>query len=200
MVPCLILGDSLAVGVGQARPECSTIAEVGMSSGRFLQSLHGARHARTVVISLGVNDSVDMETLENLRKLRRGVSADAVYWLMPGIHPPAREAVRSVAREFRDRIIEVAPLAGADRIHPDRAGYAQLASLTRRSGGTVYADLPAPGSAYGAFPERKMAYRDFPVPPPVPVVKVSGVKVWAGPYSLNGLPVPPTPPKKPPPR
>ena len=63
MVPCLIMGDSIAVGVGQARPECSTIAEVGINSARYLQTLHGARHAQTVIISLGVNDSVDMETL-----------------------------------------------------------------------------------------------------------------------------------------
>ena len=189
MVPCLIMGDSIAVGVGQARPECSTIAEVGINSARYLQTLHGARHAQTVIISLGVNDSVDMETLSNLRQLRRGVSAQTVYWLMPGIHPSARDAVRDVAKEFRDQVIEVAPLTGADRIHPDRAGYAQLASLTRRDRGV------ARGTAYGAFPERQLAYRDFPVPPPVP-----GIKVWAGPYSLNGLPVPPTPPKKPPPR
>ena len=195
MVPCLILGDSLAVGVGQARPECATIAEVGINSGRYLQTRHGARHARTVVISLGVNDSLDMETLGNLRQVRRGVSADTVFWLIPGIHPRARDAVRSVAQEYRDRIIEVAPFAGSDRIHPDRAGYAKLASLTRQGGSTVYADLPARTSAYGAFSERSMAYRDFPLPPPVP-----GVKVWAGPYSLNGMPVPPTPPKKPPPR
>ncbi len=190
MIPCLILGDSLAVGVGQARPECSTIAEVGINSTRYLQTLHGARHARTIVISLGVNDSLDMETLANLRQLRRGVSADRVYWLLPGIHPIARDAVRTVAREYRDRILEVAPLTGADRIHPDRAGYAQLAAMTRGSGGSVY----------GAFAERTLAYRDFPLPLPPPVPGVPGVKVWAGPYSLNGLPVPPTPPAKPPPR
>lgn len=184
MIPCLILGDSLAVGVGQARPECSVIAEVGINSARYVQTLHGARHAKTVVISLGVNDSVDIETEHNLRRLRHGVSAEAVYWLLPGIHPAARDAVRGIAKEFHDRVIDVAPMTGADHVHPDRAGYAKLASLTRRGGG-------GPVSAYNAFPPRNPAYNAFAAR------DMPGVKIWRGPYELNGLPVPPTPPKVP---
>ncbi len=187
MIPCLILGDSLAVGVGHARPECVVVAEVGINSARYLQTLHGARHARTVVISLGVNDSLDIETEQNLRRLRHGVSAAAVYWLLPGVHPVARDAVRDIAKEFGDKVIDVAPLTGADHVHPDRTGYAKLASLTRRGGGGS-----VPTSAYNAFPPRNIAYNDFAVR------EVPGVKIWRGPYELNGLPVPPTPPKVPP--
>ena len=183
MLPCLILGDSLAVGVGQARPECSVVAEVGINSARYLQTLHGARHARTVVISLGVNDSLDIETAHNLRRLRHGLSAEAVYWLLPGIHPAARDAVREIAKEFRDRIIDVASMTGADHVHPDRTGYAKLASLTKPGG--------ALASAYNSFPSRNLAYNDFATQ------DVPGIKIWRGPYELNGLPVPPTPPKRP---
>ena len=184
MIPCLILGDSLAVGVAQARPECAVIAEVGINSGRYLQTLHATRHARTVVISLGVNDSRDIETGQNLRRLRHGISADTVYWLVPGIHPAARDAVQEIAKAFRDRVIDVAPLAGADHIHPDRTGYAKLASLTRQGG-------RPPASAYNAFQARNLAYNDFGAR------DVPGIKIWRGPYEMNGLPVPPTPPPPP---
>lgn len=197
MIPCLILGDSLAVGVGQARPECTAVAEVGINSARYLQTMHALPHARIVVISLGVNDSADIDTEHNLRRLRHGIAASVVYWLRPGIHPVARQAVLGIAKEFRDRVIEVAPLAGADRIHPDRAGYAVLASLTRReegglaAGRTAYNDMPAPGRVYHSFPAHDPAYRDFAD------VRVPGVKIWRGPDNLNGLPVPPMPPKRP---
>ena len=196
MIPCLILGDSLAVGVGQARPECAVAAEVGINTSRYLQVWRNPSQARTVVISLGVNDSPDIETEANLRQLRHGVLAETVYWLLPGIHPLARTAVYDIAREFHDRVIDVAPLTGADHVHPDRTGYAKLASLTGHGGGgfvphrTPYADMPVATSAYRAFPAGQTAYRDFPVPPAVP-----GINIWRGPDNLNGLPVPPMPPK-----
>lgn len=195
MIPCLILGDSLAVGVGQARPECTVAAEVGINSSRYLQVWHHPSQAKTVVISLGVNDSLDIETEQNLRRLRHGISAETVFWLLPGIHPSARTAVHDVAREFRDKVIDVAPLTGADHVHPDRTGYATLASLTRHGEGgtmprrTAYADMPVPTSAYRAFPTGHTAYRDFAVR------QVPGVNIWRGPDNLNGLPVPPMPPK-----
>lgn len=66
MLDCLILGDSIAVGVGQARPACTTSARVGITSGAFLQALYPAapKSASDVVISLGVNDDATLDTLE----------------------------------------------------------------------------------------------------------------------------------------
>ena len=227
MIPCLILGDSLAVGVGQARPECIVAAEVGINSSRYLQIWRPPMQAKTVVISLGVNDSLDIETEQNLRQLRHGITAETVYWLVPGIHPTARTAVHDIARAFGDKVIDVAPLTGSDHVHPDRTGYATLASLTRHDddgrvprqgdggrlsrqgdggrlsrqgdGGRVprhsaYATVPSPRSAYRDFPAAGSGYRDFAAAP----VHVPGVNVWRGPDNLNGLPVPPMPPKKPP--
>jgi hypothetical protein len=192
----MILGDSLAVGVGQARPECTVAAEVGINTARYLQVWRHPSEAGTVVISLGVNDSEDIETEQNLRILRRGLNAGRVYWLVPGIHPTARAAVQEIAREFGDRMIDVAPLTGADHIHPDRYGYAKLASLTRNGeDGYIaprhrpYADMPPPTTAYHAFPTGNPAYRDFAAR------QIPGINVWRGPDNLNGLPVPPMPPK-----
>ena len=179
MLDCIILGDSIAVGLSQARPDCQVAAVSGITSERFVQTFGGAARARTAIISLGVNDGEGAATADNLRRLRGLVSADVVYWLLTGGNPRAREAVCAVAERFGDRLIDAAPLAGQDHVHPDRTGYAQLAIATGGHGGAVavqahsvqaaqpYHDFPSPGRVYGAF---------------------RGMQVWNGPYNLNGRP------------
>jgi hypothetical protein len=130
------------------------------------------RHVRTAIISLGVNDGEAVATAENLVRLRARVSADIVYWLLTGGNPRARDAVRAIAGRFGDRLIDAAPLAGTDHVHPDRAGYARLAAETRGGGGSPpqvasYRDFMSPARVYRAFPD---------------------MKVWNGPGSLNGAP------------
>ena len=171
MLDCIVLGDSLAVGVGQARPECEVIALTGITSERYVQIFAGARQARTAVISLGVNDGDGIATVNNLSLLRGRVAAETVYWLLTGNNQRIREAVRSVAGRFGDRLIDVSPLTGADHIHPDRVGYARLASETR--GGTGVTSTQGP--AYQDFAPAAWVYRAFP-----------NLKVWNGPDNLNG--------------
>ncbi|HTI81332.1 MAG TPA: SGNH/GDSL hydrolase family protein [Acetobacteraceae bacterium] len=176
MLDCLVLGDSIAVGVGQARPDCQTIAVSGISSDHFVQMFPGTPQARTAVISLGVNDGDGIATADNLAKLRGRVAADTIYWLVSGTNQHIRDAVRAIAGRFGDRLIDVLPLAGADHIHPDRTGYARLAAET---GGTG-AGSAASGTrtAYQDFQPQDQVYRAFP-----------GLKVWNGPANLNGVPV-----------
>jgi hypothetical protein len=173
LLDCIILGDSIAVGLGQARPDCTVEASSGITSGRYVQTFVGAAHVRTAIISLGVNDGEGVATAENLTRLRGLVSANVVYWLLTGGNPRARDAVREVAARFGDRLIDAAPLTGSDHIHPDRTGYARLAAETggRGRGGPYYA------SPYRDFPSSARVYRAFP-----------GVQVWNGPYMLNGSP------------
>lgn len=188
MLDCLVLGDSIAVGVGQARPDCQTIAVSGISSDHFVQMFPGAPQARTAVISLGVNDGDGIATADNLAKLRARVAADTIYWLVSGTNQHIRDAVRAIASRFGDRLIDVSPLAGADHIHPDRTGYARLASET---GGVAAGTAPNTSAstntgttgagtrtAYQDFQPQDQVYRAFP-----------GLKVWNGPANLNGAPV-----------
>jgi lysophospholipase L1-like esterase len=173
LLDCIILGDSIAVGLSQARPDCTVDAVSGITSGRYVQTFAGAAHARTAIISLGVNDGEGVATAENLSRLRGLVSANVVYWLLTGGNPRARDAVREVAARFGDRLIDAAPLTGSDHVHPDRTGYARLAAETAGRGrGSPYA------SPYRDFPSSTRVYRAFP-----------GVQVWNGPYTLNGTPV-----------
>lgn len=169
MLDCVILGDSLAAGLGQARPDCAVAAVSGITSGRYVQTFSGMQRARTAVISLGVNDGEGVATADNLTLLRGEVSADVVYWLLTGSNPRAREAVRSVARRFGDRLIDAAPLTGPDHVHPDRAGYTRLAAEMRGGGSSTQA------SAYRDFLSPARVYRAFP-----------NMQVWNGPNNLNG--------------
>ncbi len=180
MLDCIALGDSIAVGVGHARPDCKVMAVTGITSGRYVSLLPPLHAAHIAIISLGVNDSEDMDTLANLRLLRSRVQARTVYWMLVGINPRARVAVRTVATEYGDRMIDTAPLAGPDHIHPDRTGYARLARLTGSVG-----TLPA-GNARA--PTQSLAYHDFQSPQWV-YQAFPNMKVWNGPDNLNGMPV-----------
>ncbi len=129
MLPCLILGDSLALGIGQYRPECHTVAQTGISSGRYLATLLTDQSADTALISLGVNDGDNAATLQNLRQVRARIHARRVYWLLPGIKPGVRALVRQVAVEFDDFLVDTSYEAGADHLHPNRDGYKFLAGM-----------------------------------------------------------------------
>jgi hypothetical protein len=174
LLDCVILGDSIAAGLSQARPDCEAAAISGITSERYIQIFAGMRQVRTAIISLGVNDGEGVATADNLSRLRGRVAAAVVYWLVTGGNPRAREAVRSVARRFGDRLIDAAPLTGLDHIHPDRTGYARLAAETRGGGG----GSSTQSSAYRDFLSPARVYRSFP-----------GVQVWNGPNNLNGVPV-----------
>lgn len=130
MVPCVIMGDSIAVGVGEHRPDCVTVAQSGITSERYVTRLLTRQDAQTIVISLGVNDDDTVDTAANLRQVRSAVGAQTVYWLLPGIKARAREAIRDVAAEHGDRLIDTREYAGRDHLHPSRDGYGTLAALT----------------------------------------------------------------------
>jgi hypothetical protein len=170
LLDCIVLGDSIAAGLSQARPDCEAVAISGITSERFVQIFPGMGHARTAIISLGVNDGEATATSENLSRLRGRVSANVVYWLLTGGNPRARDAVREVAGRFGDRLIDAAPLTGLDHVHPDRSGYARLAVQTRGGGSGSSAQV----SAYRDFLSPARIYRAFPDP-----------QVWDGSSNIN---------------
>jgi lysophospholipase L1-like esterase len=131
LIPCLVIGDSIAVGVGQYLPECRTEARVGITSQRFVHELLSPRDADKLVISLGVNDGVSAYTIANLQRVRETVRGRAVYWLLPPNHEHARAAIRLVAEQFGDRLIDCTPQAGPDGLHPTGAGYRTLGAQIR---------------------------------------------------------------------
>ena len=121
ILQCLILGDSIAVGIGDNRPDCKTVAVVGISSGAFVNRFWGVNKTKVAVISLGSND--DGEIAEHLMKLRRTIEADNVYWILP--NNKQLSTVMSVAFAFNDKVLSI-PELSPDKVHPTDEGYKVL--------------------------------------------------------------------------
>jgi hypothetical protein len=134
LVACVFLGDSIAVGIGQFRPECQTVAKVGITSGRYIQAMLVHQSAEVAVISLGVNDDPSMPTAENLRTVRAEVAARQVVWIVPNVRDYARDAIRQVAAEHGDQTLDLRryeALIAPDHIHPTGTGYLLIAGNLR---------------------------------------------------------------------
>lgn len=136
MFECLIMGDSLAVGVGQIRTECVTYAKSGINSydyvNRHVLHTQGNTAAKTVIISLGSNDTKNINTFEELDTLRQLVKADRVYWILPNIKEEKRKQVWMVADKYKDIVIDARQHdRSPDTVHPTYKGYRSIANETR---------------------------------------------------------------------
>ena len=135
MLECLVVGDSIAVGVGQVRTECMSISKSGINSRDWnKQNLHKLKPTRTLIISLGANDYKGIETEQNIRKLRETVQAERVFWLLPSqkLKPDQVRAVKFVAQDFNDTVIPRPEKdISADGVHPTYKGYKVLGDLTK---------------------------------------------------------------------
>jgi len=139
MLDCLILGDSIAQGIARQRPECVQVAEVGATSPQFKYAVINTPDVfkpsyHTVVISLGSNDGRLVHSFTYLALIRDRITADRVMWILPQPRfVEARNAVRQIADQFRDLVIEVpASMLSPDKTHPTTTGYHQLAEQTKR--------------------------------------------------------------------
>ena len=134
MLECLIVGDSIAVGVSQVRPECQHIVKSGINSRDWTSKhLHKLKPTKTLVISLGAND-LGINTEGHIRSLRTNAQADRVFWLLPSqrLKPKQVDAVRQVAEEFGDTVIpRPESNISSDGVHPTYKGYKILADQTR---------------------------------------------------------------------
>jgi len=143
MIDCLILGDSIAVGTQQFRPECAIMAKGGINSyqwrKQYLQSDQGVLpKAKTVIISLGSNDHKNVRTILELQAIRKAVNAEQVFWVLPHGNNPAggievewiQSFVKVVAAENNDIVLPIIRVQ-KDNIHPTWSGYRELAAATR---------------------------------------------------------------------
>lgn len=136
MIECLVLGDSLAVGIGQVRTECVIQAKSGINSydyvNRHIWHTNGNNQAKTIIISLGSNDTAKINSFEEFDTLRQLVKADRVYWILPAIKEDKRKAVWAVANKYHDHVIETRNHElSPDRVHPTGKGYKNIADQTK---------------------------------------------------------------------
>lgn len=134
----MIVGDSIAVGVAMARPECASYARGGWNSWQwnkdYLSKSVDRLPARTVIISLGANDHKGVKTEQELRKMREAITAHRVFWIDPGKDrkPLAHDAIMRIAQECGDTVLpRPKDHMSADGIHPTGRGYKILGDQTR---------------------------------------------------------------------
>ena len=131
MLECLILGDSIAVGTAQFRPECAVHARVGINSRDWNNTYIGKDlNANTVVISLGSNDSANIKTLAEITELRERLTSKKVVWILPSNKNDKRDIVKLVAEKFSDTVLSI-PSLSKDGVHPTVDGYKTLAMQAR---------------------------------------------------------------------
>ena len=131
MLECLILGDSIAVGTQQFRPECVAYAKGGWNSWQWNRDyLKNDLSAKTVIISLGSNDHEGIRTIWELQRLREKVKADRVFWILPAIKPDVQQMVKIIAKDYRDVVLEI-PILQKDGVHPSWSGYKKIAERTK---------------------------------------------------------------------
>jgi lysophospholipase L1-like esterase len=133
MLECLILGDSIAKGVSDVRKECVAYVQPGINSYNWLnKNVDKVLGAKTVIISLGSNDYKELDTYEELDTLRRLVSADRVYWILPNVKETKRKAVWMIAQKYGDHVIDARNHdRSSDTVHPTYSGYKTIANETK---------------------------------------------------------------------
>lgn len=134
MLECIIIGDSIAVGVAAYRPDCVAYAKSGLSSVQF-GTTYADRilEAKTVIISVGSNDHQYTPSNYEILKIRGRISADKVFWIMP--QGNAKEAntpiervqqmVSKIANTMGDGVIHFTP--SPDGVHPTTKEYKRIA-------------------------------------------------------------------------
>ena len=132
-----VAGDSIAVGTGAAlqnkQAGVTVVATVGISTKKILADVTAATAAhnpRFAVLSGGGNDLAEfrdgsvpppssrIESVKsNARQIRAVVKAGAYVWLLSR-NRAAADAIRAVANEYGDRVIDTINYSSKDGIHP----------------------------------------------------------------------------------
>lgn len=134
MLDCLILGDSIAVGVHQYKTQCYSYVKGGINSKVFNEQYVNKRKndfgSEVVIISLGSNDGgVGVKTYNELYVLRQRIKAQRVYWVLPNPakFPKQADDVKLIAESFGDHVLKTNQYQ-PDQVHPNVAGYKELAN------------------------------------------------------------------------
>jgi lysophospholipase L1-like esterase len=131
MIECAIIGDSIAQGVAQYRPECLGIARYGWTSAQWNRRWGSMElNAHSVIISLGSNDSPAVKSELELRAIRANAHSDRVFWILPANNVSMQRLIRQIALDWGDTVLPITQLS-PDRVHPTVSGYRQLAKETK---------------------------------------------------------------------
>lgn len=112
---CIAIGDSIAVGIGQAA-HCTINARVSASSSYIADHVITS-NKDIAIISAGSNDPNNPKLRTNLDRIRSKINAKRVIWILP-YNRKAAAAVKAVAVQFGDGYIDLASFKTQDGVHP----------------------------------------------------------------------------------
>lgn len=115
MIDCIAIGDSIAVGIGQAA-HCTINAKVGASSS-YIAGHVISSNKKVAVISAGSNDPNNPRLRTNLDRIRSKVAAKRIIWILP-YDRKAAAAVKAVAVQHGDGYIDLSAFKTRDGVHP----------------------------------------------------------------------------------
>ena len=140
MIDCMIVGDSIAVGTAAVKTECAADYAVGgLNSWQWNRRFKDVNlSASMLIVSLGTNDHQYVNTRKELEAMRKRVTANRVFWVLPmGNNPKSgvslediQAAVVEIAEKHGDVIIATKRLQ-KDGIHPSWAGYRELSAQSK---------------------------------------------------------------------
>lgn len=131
MFECMILGDSIAVGVSQQRPECVSYVKIGINSRQYVdRNITKDLSSETVIISLGSNDHNGIHTFKELLALRQVIDAKKVFWILPANKENVQDNIRIIAKNYHDTILTI-PQLSKDKVHPTTQAYKTLSEQTK---------------------------------------------------------------------
>ena len=139
MIECLLLGDSIAVGLYHHVAPCESLSKSGWNTWQWNRDyLKYDLTADTVIISLGSNDHKYIKTQEELERMRAKVTARRVFWILPHGNLPAgglpieevQRIVKMIATVYGDTVVPITRVQ-SDKIHPSTAGYKEIARAVK---------------------------------------------------------------------
>jgi hypothetical protein len=125
---CLLLGDSIALGLAAALKAggiaCAVAARVGAHSADVAQQIAATGSRPVVILSTGTNDPPRLDIAPRLMATRGGLGPARVIWILP-YRRNAAYAVTRIAFRFGDGVIGSAIVSAID------GGYRSLLDPSR---------------------------------------------------------------------
>lgn len=120
MVTCLIMGDSIAVGVGTylslQGPKCELRAKVGRPA-EAIANINVSQNKDVVVISSGSNNPPAYHITKALIQTRNKFPNAKVIWILPYNRLAAR-TVQAIATRYGDQVVDLQGYSTRDGLHP----------------------------------------------------------------------------------
>ncbi len=174
MSPCLIIGDSIAIGIAAALNAlqpigCDISARIGASAAAISLMVPPTTY-RAIIISGGSNDRENRELDRDLERLRGRLPVATISWIYPR-NPAGAWSVYRVARRHGDRSVDLTEVGSRDGVHPRDYVAAALLVLGVRFGASHRPDMAlrasgavsVRGSGRTCLPSEQIGKRDLTV-------------------------------------